>query len=247
MQVSSLYTTMAGMQSVNERMKAVASNLANANTNGYSAVQAESETAFFSGENAPIGGAPVAVTPGPDLTQGPLQHTGDPLNVGLSGDAWLSVQTNSGTKLTRDGSMSLSNAGILVDSQGDPVLDTNGQPISLPPMSKIEIGTDGTISGVLANSTSGRATNVAQIGIVATPQGRLTQLDANLYSPDPNETLVPSTDGALHQGYLNGSNVNSTDEMMQMIDMTRSYQIQTTLLKTQSNTSAGLNTILTQE
>jgi flagellar basal-body rod protein FlgF len=244
MQSDSLYTTMAGLQNVNEQMQAIASNLSNANTPGYAAVQSATEAANYEGSDAPIGADVVAVTPGPDLTQGPLTHTNDLLNVGLGGDAWLTVQTANGTALTRDGDLSLSSAGILTDSSGNPILNTTGQPISLPSLSQIEIGSDGTISGVLASQPNGQSQNFAQIGLVSTPPGQLTPLSGSLYSPAQGVALAPTTDGSIHQGYLNGSNVDPTQSMMEMISESRSYQLQTDLMKSQSSSDQDLNALL---
>jgi flagellar basal-body rod protein FlgF len=246
MQSDSLYTSMAGLQAITARMQAMTSNLANQQTPGYAAVQAMTEAADYQGSNAPVGADAVALTPEPDLTQGALNHTGDPMNVALGGDAWLEVQTDAGPALTRDGSLSLSNAGILTDNTGNPVLATTGQPISVPNLAKLEIGSDGTVSGVLANQPGGPTQNFGQINLVATPAGALTPLSGSLFSPTAGETLAASTDGSLHQGYLNDSNVDPTQSMMEMISDSRSYQLQTDLLKTQSTSDQNLNALLAQ-
>jgi flagellar basal-body rod protein FlgF len=246
MQTDSLYTGMAGLQSIAAHMQAVASNLANTQTPGYSAVQAMTEAALYQGSNAPAGGDAVALTPGPDLTQGTLNRTGDPMDVALSGDSWLEVQTSSGNALTRDGSLQISAAGILTDATGNPVLNTGGQPISLPQITKLEIGSDGTVSGVPSSNPSGPVQNYGQINLVATPAGTLTPLSGSLYSPPTGAMLTQSTNGALHQGYLNDSNVDPTQSMMEMIDNSRSYQLQTDMMKTQSSADQGLNSLLAQ-
>jgi flagellar basal-body rod protein FlgF len=246
MPTDSLYTTMAGLQALTARMQAVASNLANQQTPGYAAVQAMTEAADYQGSNAPVGADAVALTPGPDLTQGALNHTGDPMNVALGGNAWLEVQTATGPALTRDGSLALSSAGILTDGTGNPVLGTTGQPISLPSLAKLEIGSDGTVSGVLANQPGGPAQNFGQINLVATPTGALTPITGSLFSPPAGEALAASTDGSLHQGYLNDSNVDPTQSMMEMISDSRSYQLQTDFMKTQSSGDQNLNALLAQ-
>jgi len=238
---------MAGLQNVNEQMQAIASNLSNSNTPGYAAVQSATAAANYEGSNAPAGADVVAETPGPDLTQGPLSHTGDPLNVGLGGDAWLTVQTSTGTALTRDGDLSISSAGILTDGSGNPILGASGQPISLPSLAKIQIGSDGTVSGVLASQPNGQSQNFAQINLVSTPSGQLTPLSGSLYAPQQGAALVPSTTGSLHQGYLNGSNVDPTQSMMEMISESRSYQLQTDLMKNQSSSDQDLNALLAGE
>jgi flagellar basal-body rod protein FlgF len=246
MQTDSLFTGMAGLQSITARMQAVASNLANAQTPGYAAVQAMTQPDFYQGSNAPAGADAATLNSGPDLTQGAPNHTGDPMNVALSGDAWLQVQTADGNALTRNGSLAISSAGMLTDSSGNPVISTSGQPISLPPLVKLEIGTDGTVSGVAAADPSGPSQQYGQIALVATPSGTLTALSGTLYAPPAGAALTPSADGALQQGFLNDSNVDPTKSMIEMIDDSRSYQLQTDMMKTQGTSSQDLNTLVAQ-
>lgn len=244
MQSDSLYTGMAGLQAINARMQAVATNLANQQTSGFEAVQALTEAANYQGANAPAGADATVLTPGPNTGPGPLRHTGDPMNIALSGDAWLQVQTQAGPALTRDGALSVSNAGILTDSGGNPVLNTSGQPISLPVLAKLEIGSDGTISGIPASAPGGPAQPYGQLDMVATPSGPLTPLSGTLYTPPPGEGLRPAAQGSVAQGYLNDSNVDPTQSMMEMIADSRSYQLQTDMMKSQAASSQDLNQLL---
>lgn len=237
---------MAGLQAISAQMQAVASNLSNAQTPGYEAVQAMTEARLYQGSNAPAGADPAAATLGPDANPGSLQQTGDPMDVAVSGDAWLQVQTANGTALTRNGSLTISAAGILTDSSGNPVLNSNGTAISLPQLSKLEIGSDGTVSGIPLSDTSGRARSYGQIALVTAPSSSLTSLGGSLYQAQDSTAYSPATNGALHQGYLNSSNVDPTQSMIQMIDNSRSYQMQTDLMKSQSSASQDLNNLLAQ-
>jgi flagellar basal-body rod protein FlgF len=246
MQAASLYTGMAGLQAITAQMQAVSSNLSNAQTPGYQAVQAVTAAQFYQGGNAPPGADPAAETLGPDAAPGPLKQTGDPMNLGIGGDAWLEVQTMSGPALTRNGSLSVSSTGLLTDSAGNPVLNTDNTPISLPQLAKLEIGSDGTVSGVEASDTSGRARVFGQIALVSAPPASLSALGGSLYQAAAGTPLTPAQNASLHQGYLNESNVDPTTAMMQMIDCSRSYQMQTEFLKNQSSASQDLNSLLAQ-
>jgi flagellar basal-body rod protein FlgF len=245
---AALYTEMAGLQAIDARMQAITANLANQQTPGYAEVQAVTEAAAYTGANAPAGADAVALRPNPALSQGAPAHTGNPMDVALSGDAWLEVQTGSGanasTALTRNGTLAISAAGMLTDSAGNPVLNVSGQPISLPPLTQLQIGTDGTLSGIPTASPGGPPQNFGQIALAATPAGLLTPLSGTLYAPPAGVAVTPSAGGALAQGYLNGSNVNPTTSMVDMIDASRSYQMQTDLMKTQSGADASLNALL---
>ena len=246
MYANSLYTDMAGLQAITETMQAAASNIANSQTTGYEAVQAVTQAQFYQGSNAPVGADAMSQTIGPDAQAGALQKTGDPLDVAISGNAWLQVQTASGVALTRDGALMISSSGLLTNSSGNPILGVNGTPISVPPLSKLEIGNDGTISGVFANGGTEQARVFGQIGLVSTPVKTMQSLGGSLYQPAASDTLSPSKDGALHQGYLNASNVNITEAMMEMIDSSRSYEMQTEMLKNQTSSSQDLNNLLAQ-
>ena len=242
----SLYTSMAGLQNISEKMQAVASNLSNSQTPGYEAIQTATHAQFYQGANAPVGADARLDTLQPDSTPGPLKQTGSSLDVGITGNAWLQVQTPDGTALTRNGSLSISSSGMLTDSSGNPILSASGTAISLPPLDKIQIGSDGTISGVVSGSSSSQAKVLAQIGLVSTPAGGLSAIGGSLYKASSNSPLTPATDGAVHQGYLNDSDVNPTMAMMDMINSSRSYQLQTELIKNQSSASQDLNTLLAQ-
>ena len=246
MSSDSLFTTMAGLQAITASMQALSSNLANTATTGYQAVQIATEADPYSGSNAPSGADTTALTPNPDIAPGPLTQTGDPLDVAVGGDAWLQVQTAHGTALTRDGSLQVTNEGILADGAGNPVLSAGGQPISVPSVTKLTIGADGTVSGTLASQPNAAPQSFGQIGLVATPGGLLTPISGTLFSPPAGAALQPATNGSLHQGYLNQSNVDATQAMMDLINESRSYQLQTTMLKTQSTNNDALNTLLTQ-
>lgn len=243
---ASLYTGMAGLQAIDASIAATASNLANTQTPGYQAVQAMFEASPYTGSNAPSGSDVVALTPNPDISPGGLQRTGNSLDVAVSGNAWLQVQTASGPALTRDGSLQLTSAGILTDSAGNPVLGADGQPISLPNLASVKIGADGTISGVPAATPGAPSQVYGQIGLVATPPGQLTPISGTLFSAPAGVAVTAATDGTLEQGYLNDSNVDPTQAMMQMISDNRSYELQTNLMKTQSAGGQSLNTLLSQ-
>ena len=245
MSLDSYYTSMAGLQSINAQMDALAANLANAQTTGYQAVQVMAEAAPYSGGNAPPGADVVALSPGPDTTAGALQHTGQSLDLGLGGDAWLEVQTSSGPALTRNGALQITPDGLLADSNGNPVLGSDGAPISLPQLSSLTIGSDGTISGIPI-SQPGQSQNYGQINLATAPAGSLQDIGNSLYQPSNPNQIQTASNGSVSQGYLNGSNVNSVQSMVALVDANRSYELQSQLLKTQSANSTSLNTILAQ-
>ena len=82
---------------------------------------------------------------GIDLRQGELATTGNPLDLGIEGDGFFSIQTAQGTRYTRDGGFTRSSTGVLQTRQGEPVLDTTGNPITLP-TGTVAVSPDGSVS-----------------------------------------------------------------------------------------------------
>src|ERR1700688_1062146 len=128
----------------------VANNIANLNTTGYKADSSLFEEFLSSGARADQTGARVSFVHDQgiwhDMSQGPIDRTGNPLDVAVDGNAFLVVQTPGGERYTRNGAMKINATGALVTSDGNPVLGDGG-PISLQPTDRqISISRDGTIS-----------------------------------------------------------------------------------------------------
>ena len=149
-----------------------------------------------------------------DFSAGPTVQTGNPLDVAINGDGWLTVQTPEGERYTRNGSLGISQTGELVTQAGHPVLGTGG-PITFTKDDKdIVIASDGTIT--TSEGTRG------QLRLVSfADQDTLTPAGDTLFegaNPQPN-------DGArVVQGMIERSNVQGVVEMTRLIAVSRSYQ-----------------------
>lgn len=201
----------------------IANNIANASTPGYEATHLASATWLDRMHNvtAPSGGSSLAYaqTGGTwrDSAPGPIRQTGNPFDLALPAGGYFTVQTPNGVRLTRDGQFSLMPNGTVADMQGNPLLDTSGQPLSLPPQSgRVTIAGDGTVS-----TTQGI---MGQIGVVtvADPQTLVAQGDT-LFRPTTAPT--PSTDPQIVQGALEGSNVQPIFEITHMIQASQNFQM----------------------
>ena len=142
-----VYTAAAGMLASQAAQDAIAQNLANAGTTGYKEDIPRFESFELAltrrlspGGNASVGGLGSGVSLKDETTNfadGGLQRSGNPLDVALTGDAALVVQTPQGIRLTRDGSLSLDAAGMLVQANGNAVvLGDNSRPIQIPAKAK---------------------------------------------------------------------------------------------------------------
>ncbi|MBV9850809.1 MAG: flagellar basal-body rod protein FlgF [Armatimonadetes bacterium] len=206
---------------------AIAQNLANAGTTGYKRdlpqFQSFPETLLrrVTGAAGPsVGG----LGPGAglsalatDFSGGALQQTGNPLDVALTGDAYLAVQTPQGVRYSRDGALTRDAQGLLVQANGQgAVLDQSGRPISLPARAK-----DITISPRGDVRADGVSVGQLQLVSVTRTTGASKQGD-NLFAQASAAPAGP--DATVHQGYLEASNVNVVQEMVAMIAVQRAYE-----------------------
>lgn len=230
-----VYTAATGMLANQTAQDAIAQNLANANTTGYKQdipqFQSFGQTLLNAqGGDAPpssIGGLGSGVTLralATDFAQGALQKTDNPLDVALTGDAALAVQTPQGIRLTRDGELTRNAQGQLAQSNGgNLVLGTDNRPISIPATAKnIVIGAQGDIT------VDGQAAGSLRLVGVSAADGA-AKLGDNLYS---EATLRPASAGSsVRQGFLETSNVSVVKEMVSMISVMRSYETNQKMLQ----------------
>jgi flagellar basal-body rod protein FlgF len=164
-----------------------------------------------------------------DLSQGELSHTGEPLDVAISGSGYFVVQTPAGMRYTRDGHFSLDPNGQMVNSDGYPVQGDGGAITITPDDGPVTIGPDGTLSSII----NGNINQIGKLQVVdfADDAGLIKQ-GSNLYST--TQAATPAT-AKVQQGILEGSNVQPVIEITHMIDVTRAYQMTATLSSSQED------------
>jgi flagellar basal body rod protein FlgG len=147
-----------------------------------------------------------------DMSQGPLESTGDPLDVALQGPGFLTVQTAQGTRYTRDGQLDVDATGRLVTSSGDPVLGSDGKPIQIGADSgDLKISTDGEITA------AGKRLGTLGVASLSDP----AEFGDNLFTGTPGARPAGTT---VNQGSLEGSSVNPATVMIDMMVSLRSYE-----------------------
>jgi flagellar basal-body rod protein FlgF/flagellar basal-body rod protein FlgG len=217
------YAVMTGLLARTQALDTAASNLANAQTPGYRA-EREYFRSVLLGPDALdsqlgqtvnnfglLGGDRL------NLGQGPLQHTGNPLDLAIEGQGFFQIQTFNGLRYTRDGSFHRSQAGLLVTAKGEPVLSSSGKPIPIPP-GEVSVGANGVLS-VAGGS-------VATVGVFNfAPTVQLTPEGANRYIAPQNATPAPSTDAAVHQGAIESANEDAIQGTLDLIVMQRQAEM----------------------
>jgi len=243
----SLYIAMTGAQASLQAQSTVAHNLANADTSGFKAALTSTQAFPIKGEGYPSRIDAIMTDQGFDSRLGVRQVTGNPLDVALHEGRWLAVQAENGdTAYTRNGELMLTPNGQLVTSNGHAVLDEGGGAVTVPPHQSIEIGTDGTISIVPLGEGPQTLAMIGRIGVVDAPNGRLTRgLDGLMRDADPDAGDLPQAVGSsLTTGALEGSNVNPTSALVQMIQLQRQYEMQVKVIKHGDDNVQSANSLL---
>ncbi len=232
-----IYSSVSSMIGLQTWLDVTTNNLANASTTGYKAdglsfTDALSQQLYANAGSGPaigsLGSGEVPTGEFTNFSQGPIQATGNPLDVAIeNNDGMFSVQTPNGVSYTRDGAFSLNQDGTLVNSSGYPVLDNTGRSISVP-TGDIQISS----SGELSVRTSQGVHQVAQIGVY---KGAFSKLGSNLYSGTGTEAL---TSPKLTSGALEGSNVNAIQALTDLIKIGRLYALEQKAV-TQQDTSSN--------
>jgi len=156
-----------------------------------------------------------------DLSAGPIEKTGNPLDVAIDGNAFLAVQTPRGERYTRNGSMHINPQGQLVNSEGDAVLGEAGPITFQPTDNQVAISADGTVSVREGNGTVD--SQRGKLKLVAITNNQNLQKEGNSNFSVAGETPQPTKASRLMQGTIEKSNVRSVIEMTRMIEVTRSY------------------------
>lgn len=241
--IRSLWISKTGLDAQQTQMDVISNNLANVSTSGFKrsravfedllyqtlrqpGAQSSQQTQIPSGMQIGTGVRPVAVER--IHTQGNLQLTGNQLDVAIQGAGFFQVQMPDGTTAyTRDGSFQLDSQGQLVNSSGFPI-----QPALTIPANSISVtvGRDGLVSITQAGVTAPVQVGSLQLATFVNPGG-LQSLGENLYQETASSgtpaTTAPGTNGAglLNQSYVETSNVNVVEELVNMIQTQRAYEI----------------------
>jgi len=227
-----IYTAMTGAKHVFMQQAGTANNLANASTIGFKAQEHRFRAVEVQGEGMPTRAFVVDASVSDVFDEGPLMFTGRNLDVAVQGRGWLAIQLPDGSEAyTRAGSMDVDETGQLVTKAGRPVLGDGG-PIAIPPDNHIEIAPDGTVSIIPSFGTPNNVNPVGRLKLVNPPEADLVRGDDGLFrlrtgQPAPVDEAVRVTAGALE-----GSNVNVTDAMVNLISLSRQFELQIKMMQT---------------
>ena len=248
MSSAALHIARTGLDAQDTRMRVISNNLANVNTTGFkkdraafetlayqvvtaNGAQSTAETKYATGLNLGTG-VRIQGTARID-TQGTLQTTGNSLDLALDGEGYFQVQMPGGTLgYTRAGNFSRSPEGLMVTSEGYQVMPG----ITVPEgTTSITIGADGTVSASVPGQTEATQLGQIQVASFSNPAGLQSQGDNYLIETGASGAAnlgIAGQDGRgqVRQGMLEGSNVNVVEELVDMIETQRAYEVNSKMI-----------------
>jgi len=240
---ASMWVAKTGLDAQQTRLNVISNNLANVNTTGFKRDRAMFEDLLYQnirqagGQTSLTTQAPTGLMQGTGTriiatekihAQGNMINTQNALDLAINGEGFFQItQADGTTAYSRDGSFKLSSTGQLVTSTGQPLAPAIVIPANA---SSITIGEDGIVSVELFAGGGAQQLGQIQTARFINPPG-LTPLGGNLYketvASGAPQLLNPGTQaaGTLRQGMLESSNVNVVEEMVNMIETQRAYEI----------------------
>jgi flagellar basal-body rod protein FlgG len=257
--INSLWIAKTGMTAQQTQLDVISHNLANVSTAGFKPNNAVFEDLIYQNlrqvgaqtteqNQLPTGlhlglGVNVVAT-SRNFTQGPLQQSGNSLDVAINGNGFFEIQLPDGTiGYTRDGSFKLDAQGRVVTSSGLPV--ANG--ITVPPnATNVSISEDGVVSATVPGNTQPQQIGQLAMSSFVNTAG-LEPVGQNMYKESaasgPPQQGQPGTNGLgiMRQGFLESSNVNVVEELVTMIQTQRAYEMNSKAIQTSDQMLAKLS------
>lgn len=260
--IRAMWTAATGMTAQQLNVDTIANNLANVNTNAFKRSRAEFADLLYQIQRMPgtsassigvfptgvqVGAGVRPITVAKEWAQGNLRQTGNDSDIAIDGPGFFQVSRPDGTIMyTRNGAFKRDNVGNLVTGDGDllnPVITIPSGAL------KVDIGQDGTVSVLLPGVT--QASQVGQIQLVRfdNPSGLVAQgnnLFLDSFASGPPIQGIPGFStgfGLIQQGFLESSNVNLAEEMVNMIVAQRSYEINSKTIQASDEMMAIANNL----
>ncbi|MDD0840145.1 flagellar basal-body rod protein FlgG [Curvibacter sp. HBC61] len=248
--INSLWISKTGMEAQQTQLDVISNNLANVSTNGFKRANAVFEDLMYQnlrqvGSNSTeqsqlptglqVGLGVRTVATARSFAQGSMQQSGNSLDVAVKGNGFFQVTMPDGTiGYTRDGSFQLDSQGRLVTSAGLPI--ANGVTIPATAQS-VSISADGVVTATIPGNTAPQPMGTIALANFVNPAG-LEPKGGNLYAETAASgqpaTGTPGSNGlgTLQQGFVETSNVNIVQELVNMIQTQRAYEMNSKAVQT---------------
>ncbi len=234
-----LYIAMNGASNALKSQQTNANNLANVNTIGFKQQLDRFQSQPVYGPGYPTRAYASNDQMGDDFKHGPVMTTGRDLDVAINGEGWFVVQANDGrTAYSRRGDFHTDPTGLLLNGANQIVMGEGG-PITIPDFESLVIGRDGTISIRAKGQAANTLAAVDRIKLVKPDPANLQRGADGLFHSKDGSQASPDATVTLTNGALEGSNVNTVDAMVKMIEHARFYETQVKLMKVAQDNDAS--------
>lgn len=240
-----LYLSAAGAAAQGQKVEVLSNNLANVDTVGFkrelAILEARDSEAIERGRASrgsrslnDVGGGTGQTETATDFHVGNIRATGIQTDMALeTANSFFVVQRGQEKLLTRAGNFQLSSEGVLQTREGDPVLSSDGSPITIDSRLPWELSPD----GVIAQAGSAQALGLVQ----ADKMPSLQKVGQNYFSaPAKNISEVPAEDRRVRRGFMEMSGVNPIQEMVDLIAAQRAYETGTRMIQNHDNMTSSL-------
>lgn len=239
-----IYTAMTGAKHVFMQQAGTANNLANASTVGFKAQEHRFRAVPIQGDGMPTRAFVVDASVSDVFNEGPVMYTGRNLDVSVEGAGWIALQMPDGSEAyTRAGSLDVNVNGLLQTKSGRTVAGDGG-PLNIPPDNTIEISPDGTVSVVPAFGTPNNANAIGRIKLVNPKESDLVRGEDGLFRLKNRQPAPVAENVRLSPGTLEGSNVNVTDAMVNLISLSRQFEMQMKMIQSADTNAQRADQIL---
>ena len=239
-----LYVAMNGAKQIQLHQATNTHNLANASTTGFRADFDAIRSLPVYGPGNPTRVYSVDERSGIDFNTGQVSQTGRDLDVSIIGEGFIAIQAPDGSEAyTRAGDLHIANGGLLQTGAGYSVMGNDG-PIALPPFEKLDIAADGTLSIVPTGQDVSALAVIDRIKLVNPSVDQLEKGLDGLIRASNQTPFAPDASVRVAAGTVEGSNVNSISELINMIELARKFEMHVKLMETAENNDASSTSIM---
>jgi flagellar basal-body rod protein FlgF len=239
-----IHTSLSALRGTMARQAVTANNLANASTTGFKAEMTSARPLWIKGPGLPDRAVVSEEVEAADMTAAATTATGRPLDIAVNGEALLTVQAEDGDEAyTRRGDLLVSASGLLSTGDGHPVLGESG-PVTIPAADRISIDSGGNVWIVPVGGDANSPQKVDRLKLASPTGSSIVKQVDGLFRVRGGGILPSDPDASVTSGALEGSNVNTTQTLVDMIDAARAWDTQVKMLTTARDLDAQTTNLM---
>lgn len=226
-----VHNSLSALRGAMARQAATANNLANAGTTGFRADMSAAQSVMLQSGGEVFGARTRQQVLSADMSAGTVTSTGRDLDIAMAGDALLGVQARDGEEAyTRRGDLQVSESGLVTTGDGRTVLGEGG-PLTLPPADSVRIDDDGAVWIVPVGGDPNTPTQIDRLRLVSPAGSEVAKGLDGLFRVRGGGALPQDPQARIISRSLEGSNVNVSQALVDMIEASRAWDTQLNLIQ----------------